>query len=1314
LGQTLLINGANGLNNYSGLFIWPQNSASTFIIDTSGGGSLDTTNTQSRGGNGGHAAGGALGAGGGIFVGENNTVTIGGISITQCAGVGGSSTSSVLAGGGGGMNQGNGGSDTGPTNSGGGGGGYAGNGGTSSGGIGAGAGGGGGINFAGGDNGGNLPGGGGGSDQGAGGTASVTQGGSGANGIGGVGGGGGLAGANGGNGTGRSGGGGGGLGGGGGSAQANNVTPPPSGGLGGIGGGGAVGGGGGGGAGVGGGGGGGDAGGGNGGFAGGGGGSSSTGTGNAGNGGFGGGGGTSRNNGGIGGFGAGGGSGGLNGGGTVPGTGGFAGGNATTTGGGGGGGLGGAIFIMNNGLLHITGNLSLNGNAVAAGSGINGAGNGSTHGTDIFIMATGTMFFGHSNSLTISTAIESETSTGGGTGGLVMGGSGTLQLGASSPGPTNTYAGSTTFNAGTTIVFSDANLGLAANPLILGSGTLSIAANGFSTSRDLTLTALGTINVGTGFTATINSLVHGGGGFIKTGAGTLVLTDASNSYTGATEFNGGTVQISALGDLNTSSNFSFNSGTLHLTTAFGTGTFSQATNMNASGGTIFTETGVDVTFSGLISGAGALTKDGPGTLVLTHSPNTYTGTNFNAGIVQISAPGNLGGGTLTFNGGTLELLSGFGTNTIALPVTLNTTGTIQLDAASVIATFNQNIGGGGGLIQNGSGTLILTGNNNYGGGTTVNGGTLEGNSSSLQGNIALNNNSPLIFNQASTGTFNGAISGNGSVTKQNTGTLAINGTQSYTGTTTVSAGTLEVDGTITASAMTVASGATLSGTGTVADVTVNGTIAPGSPSSPIATLTTGNVVFNSGSTYDVEFNNTTSSLIASTGTVTINGGADLVVTSLGGDNPEVPFYTIISATGGVIDPPFNFINNSPIDFSVLYDPNNVFLVVLGSGIVFNCSGNAAAVTNALSSLIATSSSPPDLFLLEEILRFQTPAQRCQSLQQMQPGNFNDIALSQENVAERIRQIYSKHLVEQCVLSCSNSCMGDSYLRFWLVPFEQWSHQQSNSVARGYKDSIKGGTVGADYQWQKNWAFSMGFSYAHANFDISHGKARGGYNTYAGTLASLWTNCGFFVDTSFSFLYSPAHAHRNMKFSVATPVFSGTDSRRATFYQHSNEVMGHLGAGYDIKFGSNPNHRTQLYPFVSTDYIYLKQSEYKEKGAQSLDLVVDKKRYDMLRPEGGLGFAYAGCFSSIHMLFDATASYAREFRFLGKRTRARFIAGDQHFTVSGLKPKNNLFCSSASIGISSPGETIALTLAYHGEYGAHFKENEGEAELKFSF
>ena len=103
-------------------------------------------------------------------------------------------------------------------------------------------------------------------------------------------------------------------------------------------------------------------------------------------------------------------------------------------------------------------------------------------------------------------------------------------------------------------------------------------------------------------------------------------------------------------------------------------------------------------------------------------------------------------------------------------------------------TFAGNISGSGSVQSRGQGNLTLSGVNTYRGGTTISAGTLIGNTQSLTGNIV--DNATLIFDQSTTGTFAGNISGVGSVQSRGQASLTLAGVNNYTGGTTISAGTL--------------------------------------------------------------------------------------------------------------------------------------------------------------------------------------------------------------------------------------------------------------------------------------------------------------------------------------------------------------------------------------------------------------------------------------------------------------------------------------------------------------------------------------------
>jgi autotransporter-associated beta strand protein len=311
----------------------------------------------------------------------------------------------------------------------------------------------------------------------------------------------------------------------------------------------------------------------------------------------------------------------------------------------------------------------------------------------------------------------------------------------------------------------------------------------------------GTVDT-TGGDVTFDGGIDGTGLLTKTGDGTLTI-DGDNTSTGGLAINGGTVSVgsdSALGD--PSAELSFDGGTLNTTADIDNG---RDITLNAGGGTFDTDDGTTLTNSGTISGTGGLTKEGEGTLELT-GDNSYTG------------------GT-TVNGGTLR------GDTDSLQGDIVNNATVAFDQTTD-GTYADDMSGSGSLVKDGVGTLTLTGDNSYTGGTTVNDGTLRGDTGSLQGDIV--NNATVAFDQATDGTYADDMSGSGSLVKDGTGTLTLTGDNSYAGGTTVNGGTLQIDsdgnlgdadGDITLDGGTLRTTADLT---TARDITVdagNGTIA---------------------------------------------------------------------------------------------------------------------------------------------------------------------------------------------------------------------------------------------------------------------------------------------------------------------------------------------------------------------------------------------------------------------------------------------------------------------------------------------------------
>ena len=289
----------------------------------------------------------------------------------------------------------------------------------------------------------------------------------------------------------------------------------------------------------------------------------------------------------------------------------------------------------------------------------------------------------------------------------------------------------------------------------------------------------------------------------KTGAGTQVLS-GSNTYSGPTTISGGTLQIG--------------NGTSgeHLASA------SVAVNNNATLAFSHSDT---LTYSGAISGSGQATEQGGGMLILSGS-NSYSG------------------GT-TVNASTLQIGNGTSGEYFASPsIALSGNATLEFNHADAYpGGYGGAISGSGQFVKAGSGSLTLNGEGTYTGETTISAGTLVlggadvgynlpattalsiaagaaldlggnkqpvGSLSGPAGAIILNNLSPVkshtytatltVSPTSGATTFAGNIvdstlsssHGNVALTMSGNGELTLNGSNAYSGGTSIGGGTLEI------------------------------------------------------------------------------------------------------------------------------------------------------------------------------------------------------------------------------------------------------------------------------------------------------------------------------------------------------------------------------------------------------------------------------------------------------------------------------------------------------------------------------------------
>lgn len=384
---------------------------------------------------------------------------------------------------------------------------------------------------------------------------------------------------------------------------------------------------------------------------------------------------------------------------------------------------------------------------------------------------------------------------------------------------------------------------------------------------------------------TISGVISSTGGLIKDGTGTTLLLLGANTFTGGISVVNGTLSLGSTGLL-------------------GNGAYAGAIS---NGSALIFGSDSNQTLSGVISGVGALTKNGLGVLALSGA-NTHSGTiTLNSGTLAINSTGALGTCALVINGGSLDNTSGsaktlttvnaqyWNSNFTFVGSAILTTsaagsGTVSMNASRIVTVAANELavgaaisGVGFSLTKNGNGALTLNGANTYSGGTILNAGLLNINTATAigggaltisGGNIGCTATANITLTSNNTQNWDADFSYTGGVRTLNLGTGSV--TMSGHRQVNIVSGTLAIGGNV-ANAYSL----TKTGTGTLA---LNG----------INTFSGGGLIVNAGTvSIGAQYGITTPIIINSGGTlipsnqnvlnncssVTVNSGGTLTTTS---------------------------------------------------------------------------------------------------------------------------------------------------------------------------------------------------------------------------------------------------------------------------------------------------------------------------------------------------------------------------------------------------------------------------------------------------
>jgi len=502
----------------------------------------------------------------------------------------------------------------------------------------------------------------------------------------------------------------------------------------------------------------------------------------------------------------------------------------------------------------------------------------------------------------------------------------------------STFSGVTTLNQGLTVTqVTGGTLNLTGNITSGSSGTQTLTFNNAGSIAQST----GVIGDGTGTIAVT-----------KSGGGTATLS-GTNTYTGATTINGGTLALSGSGSINNSSGITINGSgakllqtssvastpaiTLTQGTVDGTGTLGAVTVANSAGNVIQNGNGgtATLTLGGLaFNGAATLNIANSGTAAtpginvtgaLSTTPGSglvtinVTGSAWGAQTYNLLGYGSFSGSLSDFTQGTVSGLTSRQTASLGLDTT-NKFITLTISGANPRWSGQDNgnwVVGSTGANSNwklppaGLPTDYIQGDvvyfNDLAEGTT----TVDISAANVSPTAVIFDNSSKNYTLVSSGNF--GIAGTGTLTKTGTGTATISTVNSYSGGTNINGGTLALSGSGTLGSGTVTlGGGTLdlsNGSSTVGAVAItapatsgnviqNGTLTPNSLTATNATgnaIVAANIAGSGGVTMSGTGTLTLSGTNTYTGGTTVGNGT--LVLANGGSLSTSNTLTLGSATG---------------------------------------------------------------------------------------------------------------------------------------------------------------------------------------------------------------------------------------------------------------------------------------------------------------------------------------------------------------------------------------------------------------------------------
>ncbi|MBI1262019.1 MAG: autotransporter domain-containing protein [Rhizobiales bacterium] len=527
----------------------------------------------------------------------------------------------------------------------------------------------------------------------------------------------------------------------------------------------------------------------------------------------------------------------------------------------------------------------------------------------------------------------------------------------------------------------------------------------------------------------------------------------------------------------------------------------------------------------------------------------------------------------------------------------------------------------------------------------------------------------------------------------------------FNGITDISGGSLYVNTTLGGTVNVT--GGTLGGSGTLGSVTIGsgGTLTPGNS---IGTVTvSGDLLFNSGSNYNVEVSPSDADRTDVTGTATLAGSVNATYEA---GSYTAKQYTILNAVGG-LSGTFDTLANSSLPSNISaalgYDANNVYLdLTLSYTPPGGLNTNQQNVGDALTDYFNTNGGLSTLFTdLSANGLSQTDGEVGAGVQQM---GFDSADLFMNSVFDKALSQAPGRNVQvasaDAAASFSQASEAETGWGSWAAAYGGTASVDDDNATGSHDTTshVYGLAAGADYRLSADSHLGFALGGASSRFSLAEGFGSGEADIFNAALYGRQAFEAGYLAAALGYSWQDATTER-------TVTSSGIDVLQASF--HPQALSARLEAGHRFEtgfFGVTPYAGMQSTTFFMPSY-----REQAISGSSQFALAYDARQVTAMRSELGARFDERIAFADKVLTLKPKLAWAHDWN-RDRRATASFqqLAGTS-FTVNGAEPAADSLLVSAGAELAL-SDGWALAADFDSEFSGTTTSYAGKGSIRWAW